>query len=164
MYYTKLSNAPTCHLISREVLNVQMIETIQFVVFLCQCCFYTRYQHPTSPIGSGEMEQFISSGCYVFFNSSIFAVCTKPSFSHTKHIKIIINNVFFDKGCLVFSRLPLFMLRIYSFYWESRTSDLLELTLFVLQYTDYKYNFLTLTLNISKYTSLAQGITWIANP
>ena len=59
----------------------------------------------TSPMGSGEMEQFVSIGCYVFFNSSISAVCANPSFIHTKHIKIIINNIIFDKGGLVFSRL-----------------------------------------------------------
>ena len=44
---------------------------------------------------------------------------------------------------------------IYVFiYWKSGTSDLLALMLFVLQCTDYKYNFLTLTL--TAYTGLKQ--------
>ena len=47
--------------------------------------------------------------------------------------------------------LPLYILCIYSFtYWKSGTSDLLVLMLFVLQCTDYKYNFLTLTLSYVK--------------
>ena len=41
--------------------------------------------------------------------------------------------------------LPLYILCIYSFmYWKSGTSDLLVLMLFVLQCTDYKWNYLTL--------------------
>ena len=36
-------------------------------------------------------------------------------------------------------------------YWKSGTSDLLVLMLFVLQCTNYKYNFLTLTLTYSYY-------------
>ena len=60
---------------------------------------------PPLPWVQGRWSSLYPVGVVPFFNSSISAVCTKPSFSHTKHIKIVINNVIFDKGCLVFSTL-----------------------------------------------------------
>ena len=80
----------------------------------------------------------------------------------------LINTIFIGVFyVLCITVLPLYMLRIYSFmYWKSGTSDLLVLMLFVLQCTDYKQNFFTLTLSLltikwkrfSRYWPFVRGI------
>ena len=63
--------------------------------------------------------------------------------------------------CFMYVYLTFVMLHIYSsMYWKSGTSDLLVLMLFVLQYTIFKWNFLTLTLTFTNSLWPSDAIKW----
>ena len=76
-------------------------------------------------------------------------------------IIVLINIIFYLCVLKCLYILPLYILCIYSFmYWKSGTRDLLVLMLFVLQCTDYKYNFLTLTLTLTSSCTQSWVIPW----
>ena len=83
---------------------------------------------------------------YNILGTSLLLCICMPIYSYHRPYNYYILPVCFE--CLYI--LPLYILCIYSFmYWKSGTSDLLVLMLFVLQCTDYKQNFLTLTLTFT---------------